>query len=253
MNCQEYREAIAADPSGSFPDGEAHVSGCEACAGYLEEMRTLDRFIARALEIDVPELKIPELPPVASAQSGFADSARHPASLPRKSPPRFLSPPLWAGLAAAVAVTAVLFGGLRETGSDDLQLVGEIVAHMDHEQASRQVTSVPVPAQTLHAVVDPEVAAMDPDVGLITYAMSCVINGRTVPHLVIQGSKGPVTLILLADESIEEAISLTGNSVHGVLLPVGSGSIAVIGQREDQLDEIDRIGRRLADSVEWTI
>jgi hypothetical protein len=83
--------------------------------------------------------------------------------------------------------------------------------------------------------------------------MSCVINGRTVPHLVIQGRSGPVTLILLADETIDASMPLSGDNVHGVLLPVGSGSIAVIGQREDQLDEIDQIGRKLAESVEWNI
>jgi hypothetical protein len=94
---------------------------------------------------------------------------------------------------------------------------------------------------------------MDQDIGLVTYAMSCVINGRTVPHLVIQGNKGPVTLILLPEETIDASVPLTGENVHGVLLPVGNGSIAVIGQREDQLDEIGDIGRKLAESVEWNI
>jgi hypothetical protein len=94
---------------------------------------------------------------------------------------------------------------------------------------------------------------MDHDIGLITNAMSCVINGRTVPHLVIQGNRGPVTLILLPEETIESSIPLSGDNVHGVLLPVGSGSIAVIGQREDQLDEIGHIGQKLAESVEWNI
>jgi hypothetical protein len=124
---------------------------------------------------------------------------------------------------------------------------------MDHEESSRQVTSVAVEAGTLDKVVRSQASGMDHDIGLITYAMSCVINGRTVPHLVIQGNRGPVTLILLSGESLEEPIPLSGDNVHGVLLPVGSGSIAVIGQREDQLGEIDRIGRKLAESVEWTI
>jgi Protein of unknown function (DUF3379) len=257
MNCEEYREAIAANPSGTFEGGDVHASGCEACSKYRDEMRKLDEFIARALAIDVPEFRLPELPNIEPAGGERPATAAIPHNRSARS--RFMSPPLWAGLAAAVAVIAVLFTGLpdtdtdTDTDTDHRQLVGEIVAHMDHEQASRQVTSVAVPAETLHEVVDPKVAAMDRDVGLITYAMSCVINGRRVPHLVIQGRTGPVTLILLADEAIESPIPLAGESVHGVLLPVGSGSIAVIGQREDQLDEIDRIGKELAASVEWNI
>jgi hypothetical protein len=251
MNCEEYREAIAADPSGRFAGGDVHASGCDACSKYRDEMRALDECIARALAIDVPELRLPDLPYVEPAGAGKPAAAADPP--PAKVGSRFMSPPLWVGLAAAIALVAVLFTGRLDTRTDHRQLVAEIVAHMDHEQASRQVTSIPVPAETLHAVVDPKVAAMDRDVGLITYAMSCVINGRSVPHLVIQGSTGPVTLILLADEAIESPLPLAGESVHGVLLPVGSGSIAVIGQREDQLGEIDRIGKELADSVEWSI
>lgn len=166
---------------------------------------------------------------------------------------RFTTPPFWAGLAAAVAVAAVLVFGIPQAERGTQDLVGEILAHMDHEEASRRVTSVPVATQTLNRVVGDQVAGMDHDVGLITYAMSCVINGRRVPHLVIQGNNGPVTLILLPDEAIHTSIPLSGENVHGVLLPVGSGSIAVIGQREDQLDEIGDIGRKLVESVEWNI
>ena len=251
MNCEDYREAIAADPSGSFAGGDAHAAGCDACSKYTEEMRALDEAIARALAIDVPEFRLPELPNIESAGGKRPAATAIPQG--RRTRSRFVSPPLWAGLAAAVAVIAVLFTGFPDTSTDQRQLVAEIIAHMDHEQASRQVTSVAVPDQTLHAVVDRKVAAMDRDVGLITYAMSCVINGRSVPHLVIQSDTGPVTLILLAEETINSSIPLEGENVHGVLLPVGSGSIAVIGQRDDQRDEIDRIGKELADSVEWSI
>jgi hypothetical protein len=248
MNCDEYREAIAADPSESFDGGAAHAAGCEQCRNYRQEMRALDERIALALAIEVPELNMPELPPIA-ADSGSLTGAR----LSGLRASRFRSAPLWAGLAAAAVVAAVLVTGFpdRERGGQDL--VDQIIAHMDHEEASRRVTSVPVATQTLNKVVRPQVSAMDQDIGLITYAMSCIINGRTVPHLVIQGRSGPVTLILLADETIDASVPLSGDNVHGVLLPVGSGSIAVIGQREEQLDEIGHIGRKLAESVEWNI
>ena len=64
MNCTEYREAIAADPSESFDAAAQHVAGCESCAAFRNEMRALDDRIAAALSIPVPQLSIPELPPV---------------------------------------------------------------------------------------------------------------------------------------------------------------------------------------------
>ena len=249
MNCNRYREAIAADPSEAFQGGAAHAAGCDACSRFRQEMRVLDERIARALEIEVPPLRMPELPPVES-------TGRHRAGVGaanRRRLLRFMPLPVWAGIAATVGVIALLVTALPQRDPARQQLVAEIIAHMDHEQESRQVTSVPVPARTLYEVVDPQVAEMDRGVGLITYATSCVINGRTVPHLVIQGHTGPVTLILLPEETIAASIPLSGENVHGVLLPVGSGSIAVIGQREEQRDEIDRIGQSLARSVEWNL
>lgn len=245
MNCAEYREAIAADPSETFDGGAAHAADCEECSRYRQEMQALDDRIARALDIDVPEFRMPELPPMETGRGDWGTSGVRAF--------RFATPPFWAGLAAAVAVAAVLVSGIPNAERGVQDLVGEILAHMDHEESSRRVTSVPVATQALDRVVGDQVAGMDHDVGLITYAMSCVINGRRVPHLVIQGNNGPVTLILLPDEAIHTSIPLYGENVHGVLLPVGSGSIAVIGQREDQLDEIGDIGRKLVESVEWNI
>jgi hypothetical protein len=34
-------------------------------------------------------------------------------------------------------------------------------------------------------------------------------------------------------------------------VPVGSGSVAIIGEHAEQLNEIDAIRRRLVDSVTW--
>jgi hypothetical protein len=90
---------------------------------------------------------------------------------------------------------------------------------------------------------------MDDSVGLITYAQSCVINGKTVPHLVIQGQYGPVTILLMPDEPVAEAVPLEGDNIHGVLLPVGNGSIAIIGAREEKLEPIEK---SVLKSVTWS-
>ena len=45
MNCEQYREAIAADPS--FDGGAGHLSECEACQAYRREMLELDRLIGQ--------------------------------------------------------------------------------------------------------------------------------------------------------------------------------------------------------------
>ena len=60
MNCEDYRQAIATDPS--FDGGAGHLSECAACQSYRSEMQALDQKISRALAIDVPQLQMPDLP-----------------------------------------------------------------------------------------------------------------------------------------------------------------------------------------------
>lgn len=246
MKCEDYREAITADPSETFDGGSAHAAACASCSDYKAEIQRDDKRIALALAIDVPEFRMPELPASDASESSNA------VPLSTRGPGRF-GAPVWIGLAAAIAVVAVL--GMRVLTPDPTYppIAGQVLAHMDHEQESRRVTSVAVSDQRLGNVIDAKVSQMDEKLGLISYAQSCVINGHTVAHLVVQGETGPITLILLPDESIDAAIPLAGESVHGVILPVGSGSVAIIGQREAQLTEIGAIGQRVVDSVKWSI
>ena len=242
MNCEDYREAIAADPSESFEGGAGHTAACEFCSAYRAEMRALDSVIAKALAIDVPELKIPELPPI-----GEDDNV---ANLPFKRPSRF-STPAWLGIAASFALAAIIgiqFSGNGSAG--DQLLAAEVLAHVDHEPWAMKVTDVSVADAQFARVVNAGIGTMERDLGLVSYAQSCIINGRTIPHLVIQGRDGPVTLLLMPEEMVSSPVELNGESVNGVILPHGDGSIAIIGEREAGMQKIDQ---RVVDSVEWSI
>ena len=90
---------------------------------------------------------------------------------------------------------------------------------------------------------------MNHDAGLITYAQSCTINGKEVPHLVMQGAHGPITILLMPHEKVAAATTLDGVNIKGVILPVGDGSIAIIGDREEQLDQVTE---NVVNSVMWS-
>lgn len=237
MNCNEYRETIGADPWSG--DGSEHAADCQACADYRDSMQALDRVIAGALAIDVPEPSIPEL-------TDAAETERNVVNLPFRRSGRA---PLWLGLAASVAIAAVL--GVRFLAPDVVyeSLADEVIAHLDHEPKALVVTDVPVAERRLARVVKAK-ATLHEGIGLVTYARTCVINGNRVPHLVIQGEKGPVTLLLMPDEMVDGITPLEGESVHGFIIPVDSGSIAIIGEREERIGEIQD---RVIDSVEWSI
>lgn len=201
-------------------------------------MKELDLKIAKALQIDVPELRVPDLPPIRD------DNV---AALPVRQ--RSLRPVWFAVAATMVLATSI---GVRMSGLFDsnASLAEEVLAHLDHEPAALRVSDVPVSDARLARAVPASLAVFERGDSLVTYAQSCIINGKRVPHLVIQGRHGPVTILLMPEEKIAEATPLDGANVKGLILPVGDGSIAIIGDREE---ELETLRKDIVDSVTWTI
>ncbi len=245
MDSKDYKDIIAADPSAPFDDSELSADERARVAAFRDEMQALDAKIKAALSVPIPELDLPALPPI----DGSKEAGANVVDLPLRNKPR-LTTPVWLGIAASFAIAAVL--GVRFLGDQTVypSLAAEVVAHLDHEPYALTVTDTPVAEHRLVKVVGRSGAEIDTDVGLITYARSCVINGKTIPHLVMQGKRGPITLLLMPDEMIDGAVPLSGKSINGVILPVGDGSIAIIGEREENLSEIEQ---RVVDSVTWRI
>jgi len=227
-------EAMAADPSSA--DVIDHVSECASCRVFHQEMLELDAKLAKALAIPVPPLEMPEL------ESLQTDNV---AVLPR----RRMSTPAWFAVAATIAIVAVF--GFRLQADRLLQpsLADEIVAHLEHEPYAFTNTDTAVSDDRLARIVPANVATLDHSAGLITYAQSCIINGETVPHLVIQGERGPVTILLMPNVKVNKAQNIRGESINGVILPVGSGSIAIVG---DDNEDLERIERKMKNSVTFS-
>lgn len=201
------------------------------------KQRELDLKIAKAMQIDVPPLVMPELPDVDQEAV---------TALPEQKRSRM---PIWFALAATVVLATsialrtsdlfVTYGTLEE----------EVLAHLDHEPDALRVTDVVVSDESLLTAIPRELAVYRPGATLVTFAAPCVIRGRNTPHLVIQGQTGPVTILLLPEEPIAEVITLDGENVHGLIVPSGDGSIAIIGSREEALEPIRD---ELLESLTWT-
>ena len=202
------------------------------------QLRELDLKIAKAMQIDVPPLVMPELPDIDTDKV---------AALPTRR--RTTRSVVWFAVAASVVLASSI--ALRMSGPFQTYetLAEEVLAHMDHEPQALRVTNVAVSDAKLQRVVPTDVAVFPPGEALITYASPCKINGKMAPHLVIQGQHGPITIILMPEESVAGITPLDGDNVHGMIVPVGDGSIAIIGNRGEPLEPIRE---NLIESVTWT-
>lgn len=230
--CENYRRTIAENPA----EEGTHAERCPSCAAYRDELRALDAKLRLAMSLPVPDLDMPDLEEIDTNVV---------TTLPR----RRMTRPAWLALAAAAAFAAVIGFERLALSPEYPSLADEIVAHLEHEPAALRVTDRAVSEKRLARVVPATIAATDRIDGLVTYAQSCVINGTRVPHLVIQGERGPVTILLMPGQRIDGAQSISGESIDGVILPVGDGSIAIVGPKGEDLR---RIENNLVDSVSWS-
>ncbi|HEX5788206.1 MAG TPA: DUF3379 family protein [Woeseiaceae bacterium] len=243
--CVACRAAIAASPvaTDDWPkDARTHIEGCADCRAYQATMRAFDADIARALALPVPPLDFDAVP--LAGNPADAD----PFSAARRGP----SNSVWLALAATV-VLGVIFAArfaLNDLAapSPGTALGEQVLAHIDHESFSLTVSDQAVGSERLARIVPADVARLGPETGLVTYAQSCIINGHAVPHLVVQGQNGPVTILLMPQEKLDAPERIGNGVLSGVLLPVGDGSIAIVG--EDPQD-LERLEETMKNSVTW--
>lgn len=249
QHCDECRELLTADPGSEL--ASEHLAACAECREYRESMLAFDADIARALAVPVPPLDLADFD--GATDASFLDGVPvndDEADLEWMRPPRRRGVPgsAWYALAATVVLGALF--GLRFLGEElPTEPLGEqVLAHIQHEAGSLVVSDRGVDGERLARIVPADVARLGPETGLVTYAQSCVINGHTVPHLVVQGEHGPVTILLMPHEKVSAAQEIGNGVLRGVILPVGDGSIAIVGENPADLD---RVRESMRNSVTW--
>jgi len=233
MNCLEFRRAAGADPEHLSPDAVAHRDGCPQCAQFLQNVRLMDATILKALQIPAGDRVAwtPAAPPPvgAAVQASLGNRNR------------------WYALAASIAGGVAIGALLWVSGSRDA-LARDAVAHLAHEPEAMVATQVPADAAQVTAVLAKDGIRLRSDPGLVTYVMSCAFRGHQVPHLVVQTSEGPVTVLVLREEKVSRARKFHEQGYAGTIEPSGPGSIAVIGGTDQQVREA---AARIDSALEW--
>jgi hypothetical protein len=203
-DCRHARLNIGADPQRLPDDVQAHVAGCIHCARFLDETRALDGRLRGALELPLEKFRAPESRP------GWVPSP-------------------WK-IAASLLLGLLVAGGVWLAGAPPA-LAGEVVEHIRHESASWGGHEEIPPASVAQVL---QAAGVEFDITLpVVYASACAFHGRVVPHLVVQTAEGPLTVMLLSHEKVSRRVEFEQQGLHGVLLPAGAGSIAVLARGTD--------------------
>jgi hypothetical protein len=222
MNCLEFRRLLLIDPRGLDESARAHAAECAACRETLERQVEADDQLFAALQVPVPD--------------GLADRML----VTRRARPQWRA---WAIAASLLLAVGVAFFGRGYFAKDPLGV--EAIAHVAHEpQAFSLVHAVGsdfLPAalaeQGLKAVVQ---------IGQVTYARICPMDGRNARHLVIRTADGPVTLFLMPDDPSARSRKVTrGDGMVAVTMPAIKGSVAIVASTLSQVTAIEKMLRQI--------
>lgn len=156
-------------------------------------------------------------------------------------------------VAASMVLAAGAWFGLRTEWPRQAvsPLAPEVIAHIRHEPAALVVTARTVSQEEFDGVLRGGRATLAGPVGQVSYAKLCPFRGRIVAHFVVQGERGPVTVMLLPDEDVAAPMAIDEDGFMGTLVPVeGGGSVAIVGEPDEPLEQIRD---RLLQAVRWSI
>lgn len=235
MDCKTVRERIEADPAHLDEACAEHAEQCAACTAFAERVRNAEWMIHEALRFDVAALK----------RRVAGKPARRRVVVQRRT--------VWTGVAMMFLVGVAVWLGIAVVPvADNGQLVAEVLEHWYEEPQSWVQTDVRISPASLEEVLNDQADVDMSRLGLLSYAQSCLVRGEWIPHLVVQGERGPIMLLLLPHERVTEPVplELPEEGLSGVIVPLGEGSVAVMGEEGEPLE---LIRERLAAAVEWSI
>jgi Protein of unknown function (DUF3379) len=236
INCAQYRTAILGDPRDENPELHLHREGCRECHEYTDRLSRFESRLERAMRVSIPAAGAAPVVPLRAP-------APHVLKVRRG----------WLAMAASVLILIAVAGSLW-LAEPHSSLAADVVAHMAGEPQAWTLTDIPVPPPELAQALRDAHVRLDPKAGMVSYARSCLFRAHHVPHLVVQTEMGPVTVMVLAHESVSKPERFDEQGYHGVILPVaGHGSLAVLarGQSPDT-DMLKQIAARVQDALVWT-
>ena len=223
MNCLEFRRLALADPRRLPEPGRAHAADCPSCQRFHHNLLRQDESLLEALEVDVP--------------AGLADRVL--LKRPRFEWPRLGGTPWGAGLAlAATLVLGVGVGLLIPRHQSAEWLAAELIAHVQHEPGALENSSLVSEAEVLKAVNRGGGRVLGA-IGKVTHAGRCPVPGGMGEHLVLETETGKVTVILMPNQPLHSRTRLTREGLTSVVLPAGKGSLSIVADSPQALQEIE--------------
>ena len=222
-DCLGVRRSLLAAPRTNEADLLAHLSECASCARFADDLKALDRRLAKSTRIPVPE-GLNERIVLAQA------SGRHPRA--------------GRALVAAAAAVFVSIGAVTmlPAAEEPPALEAETVAQAQTAVSAISMVLDERPARAEPPRVDEAVSAQrlnevglalkkeEKEKVLARYLGKCHVSGRACEQLELLTYDGYVSVILMEDEHAAKPVLVADRRMAALLSPAPNGAYIVVAK-----------------------
>ncbi len=211
MNCLECRRLTLINPLDNNPVRLRHLETCDGCGAFADQLLRQDDLIREATQVGLPD--------------GFA--ARILLNQSLQSTPRRPARRYWLSLAATVLL-AIVLGPMVIDTTVYRPFENELIAHMNKHDMLANANHIhvaePEEIASVLRVVD---TALPSESGSIIAATTCIVDGKTMAHLLMERSGEQFVVFVIPQRSVIER-SFTNNDWAGQIVKVDHRSLAVL-------------------------
>ncbi len=232
MDDLEFRRHVYADPKCQNTEFLSKKNETEENHLFVDELQQFDKKLKRAMDIE---------PPKGLAERIILNQALQTHS--RMEQQRFIF-----SIAASVLLVLGVFFYIFQPISE-VNLEHEVLAHI-YEELDHLIEQQDKKTLDINQALAQHGGEFIGDIGKINYLGSCDIANKKGIHVILAGTHGSITVLMLPDVSINKEKMVSDNRFHGSIIPTGSGSIAIIGEKNESLNEVKQT---IKQKLSWAI
>ncbi|MEA3412205.1 MAG: DUF3379 family protein [Pseudomonadota bacterium] len=222
MDDSEFRQRCLEDPDCQDPEFLQKSRETPENAALLRSCRELDRKI-RGVANDI------DPPPGLNARIRERVAEAH---RPKRS--RRVS----AALASAAGIVALLGVMLWVPAGTDP--IGDVVLSHVNRELHHLSDQENVSPERLSRLLADYGTSLHGDLGMVSFASACAMRKRKGVHLVVQGERGPITVLVMPGERVGGRQVFEDTRFTGVILPMTVGAAAIVGERGEPLGTFEQ-------------
>lgn len=152
----------------------------------------------------------------------------------------------WAPFALAATFVAVTLLGTLLWVPSGLEPIADVVLEHVYREIHHLSDQDDVSPEALTRLLARFGTELHGDLGMVSFANACPMRENEGAHIVVQGERGPITVLIMPGEQVDDRLVFGDARFRGVVLPMASGAAAIVAEHDEPLSGFEQ---RLSNAV----